>query len=157
MNYRIVLLPVVAVALVACGSDSGQVHAKAPTLASSETSAATSGELWDTDLTYGHPPDPDATGIERGRQVYNQQCAICHAEGIGMAGTESLRRSLMARGEKELDPILANRTDLQGAVIRTFVRHGVKSMPHFRKTEVSDDDLDFIVEYLTRNNPSSGE
>jgi hypothetical protein len=32
------------------------------------------------------------------------------------------------------------------------VRNGISIMPIFRKTEISDVDLDLIADYLTRNN-----
>jgi hypothetical protein len=32
------------------------------------------------------------------------------------------------------------------------VRNGITIMPFFRKTEVSDSDLDALIAYLTRNN-----
>jgi hypothetical protein len=37
-------------------------------------------------------------------------------------------------------------------MIKQFVRHGVLFMPMFRKTEISDAELDAICAYLTRNN-----
>lgn len=37
-------------------------------------------------------------------------------------------------------------------LIRTFVRNGITIMPFFRKTDVSDTDLDALVAYLIRNN-----
>ena len=55
-----------------------------------------------------------------------------------------------ARGQKPA--VLEERTDLTAPVIKTFVRHGVLFMPTFRKTEISDADLDAIAAYLTRNN-----
>ncbi len=36
--------------------------------------------------------------------------------------------------------------------IKMYVRNGLSIMPIFRKTEISDADLDAIAEYLTRNN-----
>ena len=36
-------------------------------------------------------------------------------------------------------------------LVRTFVRNGITIMPFFRKTEVSDTDLDALVAYLARN------
>ena len=58
--------------------------------------------------------------------------------------------ALAARGQKPA--VLEERTDLTVPAIKTFVRHGVLFMPMFRKTEVSDADLDAIAAYLTRNN-----
>ena len=42
--------------------------------------------------TWGYSAREPATGIERGRQVYVQWCAICHESGPGMAGTDGLKR-----------------------------------------------------------------
>jgi mono/diheme cytochrome c family protein len=89
---------------------------------------------------------PDQDQIEKGHKVYDKWCFPCHGTGLGKPGTDSLA----ARGQKPA--VLEERTDLTGPVIKTFVRHGVLFMPMFRKTEVSDADLDAIVAYLTRNN-----
>ena len=50
----------------------------------------------------------------------------------------------------KLPGVLDERTDLTPAAIRLFVRRGTSIMPFFRKTEVSDADLDAISAYLTR-------
>jgi (+)-pinoresinol hydroxylase len=84
--------------------------------------------------------------IERGQEVYQKWCYPCHGPGSDKPGTVSLQQ----RGQKPA--VLAERTDLTAPMIKTFVRHGVYFMPIFRKTEVSDADLDAIAAYLTRNN-----
>lgn len=89
---------------------------------------------------------PDDAMIERGHTVYQKWCFPCHGTGSGKPGTASLA----ARGQKPA--VLEERTDLTAVMIKTFVRHGVLYMPMFRKTEVSDADLDAIAAYLTRNN-----
>ena len=48
--------------------------------------------------------------------------------------------------------LLEKRTDLTPQLIKTYVRNGISVMPIFRKTEISDADLDAICAYLTRNN-----
>jgi mono/diheme cytochrome c family protein len=48
--------------------------------------------------------------------------------------------------------VLTERTDLTPAGIKTVVRTGMFIMPRFRKTEVSDADLEAVVTYLTRGN-----
>jgi mono/diheme cytochrome c family protein len=48
--------------------------------------------------------------------------------------------------------LLDKRTDLTQPLIKTYVRNGLSIMPIFRKTEISDADLDAIAAYLTRNN-----
>ena len=89
---------------------------------------------------------PDDAQIELGHKVYDKWCFPCHGTGLGKPGTDALA----ARGQKPA--VLEERTDLTGPAIKQFVRHGVLFMPVFRKTEVSDAELDAIVAYLTRNN-----
>jgi (+)-pinoresinol hydroxylase len=48
--------------------------------------------------------------------------------------------------------LLSERTDLIPAVTKTFVRKGVSIMPFFRKTEISDVDLEALAAYIARNN-----
>lgn len=95
--------------------------------------------------TYGYSADSEAEGIELGRQVYTQWCAICHESGAGMGGTDALMRKY--RGE--LSPLLREREDLTPQMITSFVRQGVKSMPSFRKTEISDEQMEALALYLT--------
>jgi hypothetical protein len=63
-----------------------------------------------------------------------------------MAGTQALEAKY--KGAKPA--LLEQRTDLTPDVVRFFVRHGSGVMPFFRKTEVSDADLDALAAYLTR-------
>jgi (+)-pinoresinol hydroxylase len=91
-------------------------------------------------------PKAAQSRIERGQEVYQKWCYPCHGPGTDKPGTVSLQQ----RGQKPA--VLADRTDLTAPTIKTFVRHGVYFMPIFRKTEVSDADLDAIAAYLTRNN-----
>jgi (+)-pinoresinol hydroxylase len=89
---------------------------------------------------------PDQAQIDRGHKVYDKWCFPCHGTGVGKPGTDSLA----ARGQKPA--ALEERTDLTTASIKIFVRKGVMFMPPFRKTEVSDADLEAIAAYLMRNN-----
>jgi (+)-pinoresinol hydroxylase len=91
-------------------------------------------------------PKAAQSQIERGQEVYQKWCYPCHGPGTDKPGTVSLQQ----RGQKPA--VLADRTDLTAPMIKTFVRHGVYFMPIFRKTEVSDADLDAIAAYLMRNN-----
>ena len=118
-----------------------------------EAGVESADEIWNTDLTYGYSADPEATGSVRAKQVYDQWCSICHADGVGMAGTDSLKRRFMMGRIEGISPILEERTDLTPEYVTYVVRNGIKSMPYFRKTEVSDSDLELIAEYLARKNP----
>lgn len=82
---------------------------------------------------------------ERGEAVYDHWCAPCHAEGPGHPGTQSLE--VKYRGE--LPSVLTEREDLTPEFVRTMVREGILMMAPFRKTEVTDAELDAIAVYLT--------
>ena len=92
----------------------------------------------------------------RGQEVFDQRCAACHGEvpdsSFGpaflppMPGTQALRR----RYGEVLPALLEERTDLSAEYIEAVVRDGLGSMPFFRPTELSRDDLEALVAYLTR-------
>jgi mono/diheme cytochrome c family protein len=84
--------------------------------------------------------------IQRGDDMYQYWCATCHGAGPGHPGTAALA----AKYNGERPALLEERTDLTPQAVRFFVRTGISIMPFFRKTEVSDADLDAIAEYLTR-------
>jgi (+)-pinoresinol hydroxylase len=84
--------------------------------------------------------------VKRGNDAYQYWCATCHGRGPGNPGTTALS----AKYKKALPGILEDRTDLTAQAIRFNVRRGTSVMPFFRKTEVSDADLDAIALYLTR-------
>ena len=90
----------------------------------------------------------DATAIARGRAVYQTWCATCHSAGDGMPGTAALRAKY--KGQPAVSAVLTERTNLTPASIKFFVRNGVTVMPFFRKTEISDADLDAMTLFLTR-------
>jgi (+)-pinoresinol hydroxylase len=79
-----------------------------------------------------------------GKQLYEYWCATCH--GAELPGTVALQ----AKYKGARPALLEERTDLLPAVTKTFVRKGVSVMPFFRKTEISDVDLDAIAAYLAR-------
>ena len=88
---------------------------------------------------------------DRGRELYQYWCATCHGRGTGFPGTVALQ----AKYAGKVPAVLEDRTDLSAATVRFFVRRGVSIMPFFRKTEVSDADLDAIAAYLTRSRAAS--
>lgn len=81
----------------------------------------------------------------RGKEVYDHWCAPCHAPGPGHPGTQSLQ--IKYRGE--LPSVLEEREDIMPEFVRTMVRQGILMMAPFRKTEVTDAQLDDIAAYLT--------
>jgi (+)-pinoresinol hydroxylase len=85
---------------------------------------------------------PDA---EHGRAVYEHWCAPCHAPGPGHPGTQSLQ----LKYDGNLPAVLEEREDLTPAVVKTFVRQGILSMAPFRKTEITDAELEDLAAYLS--------
>ena len=83
--------------------------------------------------------------LERGQAVYEHWCSHCHAEGRGHPGTQSLQ----IKYDGSLPAVLTQREDLTPEVIKTFVRQGVLSMAPFRKTEITDEELDDMAAWLT--------
>ncbi len=88
-------------------------------------------------------PDPYAAG----RAVYTKWCAPCHDPGVNHPGTNAL--TVKYRGVKS--GVLLEWQDLPPEMVRQLVRHGISVMPQFRKTEISDAELDALAKFLSRN------
>ncbi len=82
----------------------------------------------------------------RGYIQFERDCVVCHGTGPARPGT----RALKTKYQGKEPALLAERKDLAPDYIKTVVRHGITVMPPFRKTELSDSDLEDIVAYLTR-------
>jgi mono/diheme cytochrome c family protein len=85
-------------------------------------------------------------GAPDGYLQFQNSCAVCHGAGPEKPGT----RALAAKYKGALPALLEQRTNLTPDFIKYTVRHGVFVMPPFRKTELSDADLNAIAAYLTR-------
>lgn len=94
----------------------------------------------------------DAVGQPSGYVEYEKYCSSCHA-----AGPEDRpgATALQAKYNGQLPALLSERTDLVADYVKYVVRNGISIMPRARKTEISDAELDVIVAYLTRNNPTN--
>ena len=90
-----------------------------------------------------------AEGKPTGYLQFQNDCAVCHGSGPAKPGT----RALTAKYGGKEPALLEQRTDLAPDLIRAVVRQGISVMPPFRKTELSDADLEAIVAYLTRKRP----
>jgi mono/diheme cytochrome c family protein len=86
-----------------------------------------------------------------GHAVYSKWCAPCHDPGIIHPGTNAL--TVKYKGVKS--GVLLEWKDLPPELVRNLVRHGISVMPQFRKTEISDADLDALAAFLSRNTPPS--
>jgi mono/diheme cytochrome c family protein len=78
--------------------------------------------------------------------VYQKWCGDCHGSGPFQSGTAALQARFGGRLPAELE----KRTDLTPEVIRFFVRRGANFMPPFRKTEISEEELEALASYLAR-------
>jgi len=90
--------------------------------------------------------------LERGQKSFQYWCATCHAPdpregGRFLPGTASLK----AKYHDEKPAALEERTDLTPEFTKAIIRHGVAGMPFFRKTEISDGQMEDIAAYLARN------
>jgi len=81
-----------------------------------------------------------------GKRVYDHWCSHCHDPGQGHPGTQGLQ---VKYSGTDIPAVLLERTDLTAPVVKTFVRTGVLAMAPFRKTEITDAELDALAEYLS--------
>ncbi len=93
------------------------------------------------------PAAADPSVAPSGRDVYERWCAACHDAGANHPGT----RALAAKYQGATPAALLERTDLPAATVKVFVRNGVSVMTYFRKTEISDAQLDALADFLSRN------
>jgi mono/diheme cytochrome c family protein len=68
--------------------------------------------------------------VQRGRTLYETHCYKCHTQGEGGMG-----------------PII-NDKPLPKFLMRFQVRHGLGTMPSFSEKEISDAELDDILNYV---------
>lgn len=88
---------------------------------------------------------PAAGGDVTGREVFDHYCTYCHGSSDG-PGTMALKR---ARGEGQA--LLAERTDLTAEYIEYVVRHGLKAMPPFAPSDLTDTKLKAVAAYLAKS------
>ena len=93
-----------------------------------------------------------APELEHGKLVFAHWCAPCHGPAPRLAGTLALQ----TKYKGDLPAPLELREDLNADVIRLFVRQGAGAMPSFRKSELSDADVDAIAAYLQATAKASG-
>jgi len=86
-----------------------------------------------------------ATGAEMtGKEVFDHYCSYCHGSGDG-PGTMQLGRS---RGRDKA--LLTERTDLTPEYIKFIVRHGLRSMPPFVPSDLTDAKLKSLAGFLAK-------
>lgn len=89
--------------------------------------------------------------VNQGKEVFDHNCRPCHGSGLGDDGAPMLpgTHALHLKYRGELPALLEERVDLSAATLRGFIRNGVASMPPFRKTEVTDNDIDALAAFFT--------
>jgi mono/diheme cytochrome c family protein len=94
----------------------------------------------------------DPAQVARGQQSFQYWCATCHS---GVAGENGRplpgTASLMVKYKGAKTPVLEERDDLVPIFVEQVIRHGSEGMPFFRKTEISESQMEDIAAYLARN------
>src|SRR3974390_2898092 len=93
--------------------------------------------------------EPLAAEHAAGQAVYVKWCAPCHAPGVTHPGTHAL----MTKYDGIKSGVLLEWKDLPAVTVKYWVRHGISVMPQFRKTEISDAELEELARYLARKTP----
>jgi mono/diheme cytochrome c family protein len=101
------------------------------------TSIATMGAMFLVAATASMAAEPT------GREVFDKHCVHCHGPGNEAAGTLQLART---RGKDMA--LLTERKDLGPEYIEYVVRHGLKSMPPFAPSDLTDAQLEALARYL---------
>jgi mono/diheme cytochrome c family protein len=94
----------------------------------------------------------DAAQLAMGKEKFDYWCGTCHAgdareAGRFLPGTASLN----AKYNGSRPGALVDRTDLLPPFVELVIRKGMEGMPFFRKTEISDAEMQAIAVYLSRN------
>jgi mono/diheme cytochrome c family protein len=79
-----------------------------------------------------------------GREVFEHYCSYCHSSSDG-PGTVQLKRT---RGADKA--LLTERADLAPDYIEYVVRHGLKSMPPFAPSDLTEAKLKALVAFLAK-------
>jgi mono/diheme cytochrome c family protein len=92
----------------------------------------------------------DAAKIAEGKAVFEKVCTPCHGAGPGTDGARTLPgpAALALKYKGRVSPLLEQRADLTAAALKAFVRNGTGAMPMFRKTEITDSQIEAIAAYL---------
>ena len=96
-------------------------------------------------------PSTNTAQIAAGRKVFEHVCAACHGQGPGTDGAPMLpgTQALTKKCHGQVPGALELRSDLDARVLRHFLRNGSGTMPMFRKTEISDSQIEAVATYLS--------
>ena len=91
---------------------------------------------------WAQTPAAAAAAPTAGQTLYEKNCLICHAAGPSFLGTTVLT----ARFGKGNGVLLDRK--LPSAYIEHMVRYGAGSMPGFRRSEITDNELQSLIAYM---------
>jgi (+)-pinoresinol hydroxylase len=86
-----------------------------------------------------------------GGKIYDKWCSDCHSTPGG-SGTMALQRKYAGSPPAILDL----RNDMNADYVKLVVRQGISFMPTFRKTEISDAELELLAAYVIHQ-PETGK
>lgn len=115
-----------------------------PASTAQETNAPAPQQPAATRTAFVKPTDPARPALT-GKEIFDGQCAHCHAPGDEGAGTLQLAAT---RGPEYA--VLETRTDLTSDYVKYIVRHGLNAMPPFKPTTITDAELDELAGYLAK-------
>jgi (+)-pinoresinol hydroxylase len=135
---RIIILTSIAFCISACA----QVQTEAV------TDTEQSGELFVSQWSRQPAGDKTiGTPAERGKVIFDSACNVCHSRDVRNAPATT---SLEFKYQGQLPAALEDRTDLTAELITFYIRNGIAMMPFFRKTELSDADVELLSAYLVK-------
>jgi len=80
-----------------------------------------------------------------GKEVFDRHCVHCHGASNEATGTLQLART---RGKDKA--LLTERNDLPPEYIKMIVRQGLKAMPPFVPSDLTDAQLEVLAVYLAK-------
>ncbi|MEM8936765.1 MAG: cytochrome c [Pseudomonadota bacterium] len=152
--FRVLILSTLAITIASCSNDrSTQDTADRDGNAATESAAPVAGGPFSAPpSSHAQPMKPFSVDelYNTPEKLYAVNCGICHAEGDNQAGT---RRLANTRGEEYA--VLVKRSDLHVDYVTYIVRHGLNMMPAFRPSELTDEEVSAIAEYIVAQSPAS--
>ena len=141
----------VAAALTAC-ADTSQAPETADNAPPAEKTAPAGPPPFPVYVMRDQVSDGDRlNSVADGANLFSNRCGSCHLD-FGM-GTNVLTARRVKQGFPPESGLLANRTDLTAAYVKTVVRHGLRGMPRITRVDVTDSELERIAAYLEGANP----
>jgi cytochrome c5 len=132
------LLALIVAAIVAACSDDETPATQDPTTQDDAQAAASQSVAAASDPAVG-------------QTVFEHWCLPCHAPGGGHPGTNRLAERLSVENS-----VILERSGLTVDYVKAVVRNGFQMMPPFRITEVSEQELDAVANYVASHGGHAG-